>query len=145
MDVSPLKMLFIHCDYFSYLTTQPTKIAEKIANGCKSCAFKNVLVIFVTVEKCDEKNRDIVVKKCAEETINKAKQLGVKNLVLYPFVHLSDETSDPNIAMKIMEDFREKLMSLGYIADRAPFGWEKVFSLTSKGHPLAESSRTIRL
>jgi len=59
-----LKMLFIHCDYFSYLTTQPTKIAEKIANGCKSCAFKNVLVIFVTVEKCDEKNRDIVVKKC---------------------------------------------------------------------------------
>ena len=140
-----MKMLFIHCDYFSYLTTRPTKIAEEIANGCKSCAFKNAIVIFVTVEKCDEKNRGMVVEKSVEETINKAKQLGVKNVVLFPFVHLSDEISDPEIAMKIMEDFHEKLMSLGYVVDRAPFGWEKVFSLTSKGHPLAESSRTIRL
>ncbi|NIO38285.1 threonine--tRNA ligase, partial [Candidatus Bathyarchaeota archaeon] len=65
-------------------------------------------------------------------------------LVLFPFVHLSDKIGDPNITMKIMEDFHGKLLSFGYAVDRAPFGWEKVFSLTSKGHPLAESSRTIR-
>ncbi len=140
-----MKMLFIHCDYFSYLTTRPTKIAEEIANGCKSCAFKNAVVIFVTAEKCDQKNRDMVVEKSVEETINKAKQLGVKNLVLFPFVHLSEEISDPDNAMRIMKDIQERLMSLGYLVDRAPFGWEKIFSLTTKGHPLAESSRTIRL
>ncbi len=138
-------MLFIHCDYFSYLTTRPTKIAEEIADGCKSCAFKNTVVIFVTAEKCDQKNMDMVVEKSVEETINKARQLGVKNLVLFPFVHLSDEVSDPDNAMQIMRDIQERLMSLGYLVDRAPFGWEKIFSLTTKGHPLAESSRTIRL
>jgi len=139
-----MKMLFIHCDYFSYLTTQPTKIAEKIEEGCKSCAFKNALVIFVTAEKCDEKNPSKVIEKGVRETIRKADQLGVKNLVLFPFVHLSDQVSDPETATKIMEEFHERLVSSGYPADKAPFGWEKVFSLTSKGHPLAESSRTIR-
>ena len=139
-----MKMLFIHCDYFSYLTTQPTKIAEKIAEGCKSCAFKNALVIFVTVEKCDEKNPSKVIEKGVREAIRKAEQLGVKNLVLFPFVHLSDQVSDPETATKVMEEFHERLVFSGYPADKAPFGWEKIFSLTSKGHPLAESSRTIR-
>lgn len=139
-----MKMLFIHCDYFSYLTTQPTKIAEKIAEGCKSCAFKNALVIFVTAEKCDEKNPSKVIEKGVRETIRKDEQLGVKNLVLFPFVHLSDQVSDPETATKVMEEFHERLVFLGYPADKAPFGWEKIFSLTSKGHPLAESSRTIR-
>ncbi len=139
-----MKMLFIHCDYFSYLTTQPTKIAEKIVEGCKSCAFKNALVIFATAEKCDEKNPSRVIKKGVRETIKKAEQLGVKNLVLFPFVHLSNQVSDPDTATKIMKEFHKKLVSSGYSADKAPFGWEKIFSLTSKGHPLAESSRTIR-
>lgn len=139
-----MKMLFIHCDYFSYLTTQPTEMAEKIANGCKSCAFKNALVVFVTSEKWDAENPSKVVEKSVAETIKKARQLGVKNIVLFPFVHLSDQVSDPATAMKILEDVYEKLVSLGYQADKAPFGWEKIFSLTSKGHPLAESSVTIR-
>lgn len=73
-----------------------------------------------------------------------AEQLGVKNLVLFPFVHLSDEVSDPDTAKRIIEEFHQKLVSLGYPVDKAPFGWEKIFSLTSKGQPLAELSRTIR-
>ncbi|MGQ9759177.1 MAG: threonyl-tRNA synthetase editing domain-containing protein [Candidatus Methanomethylicaceae archaeon] len=28
---------------------------------------------------------------------------------------------------------------------KAPFGWEKVFSLTCKGHPLAQALRAISL
>jgi len=139
-----MKMLFIHCDYFSYLTTKPTKMAEEIPNGCKSCAFRNAIVIFVTAEKCDSENPGKVIDEGARETIKKAKQLGVKNLVVFPFVHLSDQVSDPETAMKIVKGFHERLTSSGYPADLAPFGWEKIFSLTSKGHPLAESHRAIR-
>lgn len=139
-----MKMLFVHCDFFSYLTTQKTKVAEEIASGCKSCAIKDALVIFVTAEKYDVEDPSKVVDKGAEEIINKAKQLGVKNLALFPFVHLSEQISDPDVAKKTIEGLYERLRSLGYSVDRAPFGWEKVFSLTSKGHPLAESSRTIR-
>jgi len=138
-----MKVLFIHCDHFSYVTTQRTKVAEDLANGCKSCAFKDAFVVFVTVEKCDA-NGSNVVSKCIEETVKRAKQLGVKDLVLFPFVHLSDEVGAPDVAMKILEELYEKLKTLGYSVDKAPFGWEKVFSLTSKGHPLAESSITIR-
>jgi len=139
-----MKMLLVHCDYFSYLTTQRTEVAEEIANGCKSCAIKDALVIFVTAEKCDAENPGKVVAKGVEEIVTKTKQLGVKNLVIFPFVHLSDQISDSDVAMRIMEELHEGLKSLGYSVDKAPFGWEKVFSLTSKGHPLAESSRTIR-
>ena len=65
-------------------------------------------------------------------------------MAVFPFVHLSDKISDSDVAMKVMGEIHEKLESLGYSVDKAPFGWEKVFSLTSKGHPLAESSMTIR-
>ncbi len=139
-----MKMLLIHCDYFSYLTTTRTKLAEEIAGGCKSCAIKDALVIFVTAEKCDAENPSKVVYKGIEEITAHAKQLGVKNLVIYPFVHLSEQISAPDVAVRIMKELHEGLRSLGYSVDKAPFGWEKVFSLTSKGHPLAESSRTIR-
>ena len=137
-------MLLVHCDYFSYLTTDRTKVAEKIPEGCKSCAIKDALVIFVTVEKCDAENQGKVVAKAIEEVTARAKQLGVKNLVLFPFVHLSDQISDSEVAMSIMEQLRIGLCNAGYLVDKAPFGWEKVFSLTSKGHPLAESSITVR-
>lgn len=139
-----MKMLLVHCDYFSYLTTQRTKVAEEIASGCKSCVIKDALVIFVTAEKYDAENPSKVVGKGIEEIISKAKQLGVKNLVIFPFVHLSEQISDSDVAMRIMEELHQGLRSSGYSVDKAPFGWEKVFSLTSKGHPLAESSRTIR-
>jgi len=33
---------------------------------------------------------------------------------------------------------------VSYSVHKASFGWEKIFSLTSKGHPLAESLRIIQ-
>ena len=73
-----------------------------------------------------------------------SRKLGVKNIVLFPFVHLSDNISSADKALKIIGEIYDKLKPLSFTVDKAPFGWEKVFSLTSKGHPLAELSRTIR-
>jgi len=140
-----MKMLFIHCDYFSYLTTKQTKVAEEVPEDCKTCAVKDVLVIFVTVERSDEKNIDKIVSKGVEETTVMTGRLGVKSIVLFPFVHLSEEISNSNIALRVLVEMRERLEADGYSVHKAPFGWEKVFSLTSKGHPLAESLRTIRV
>lgn len=139
-----MRMLFIHCDYFSYLTTQPTKTAERIASGCKRCAFKDALVIFLTAEKYDETDPDKVVEKGVQEITNVSKRVGAKDIVLFPFVHLSEQVGNSRVALQILSNLEKKLKLLNYSVDRAPFGWEKVFSLTSKGHPLAESSRTIR-
>jgi len=139
-----LKMLLIHCDYFSYLTTRRTKLAEELPNGCKSCAFKDALVVFVTAEKVDEKNPQKVVVKGSGEIVNVSNKMGIKNIIIFPFVHLSDEICSPDVGSYIIKSIYDDLASLDYTVDKAPFGWEKVFSMTSKGHPLAELSRTIR-
>jgi len=139
-----MKMLLIHCDYFSYLTTQRTKVAENLPNGCKSCAFKDALVVFITAERVDEKNPEKVVAMGSKEIVNVSNKVGVKNIILFPFSHLSDKICSPHIGSDIIQGLYENLSSVNYTVDKAPFGWEKVFSLTSKGHPLAELSRTIR-
>ncbi len=139
-----MKLLFIHCDYFSYSTTKRTKLAEDIPNGCKSCGFKDTLVVFLTAEKIDEEDPQKVVVKGVEEIVDVSRKLGVKSIVLFPFVHLSDNISSADKALQIIGEIYNELKPLGFAVDKAPFGWEKVFSLTSKGHPLAELSRTIR-
>lgn len=140
-----MKLLLLHCDYFSFLVTEPTKAAEEIQDGCKSCAIKDVLVIFVTVEKGDGGDPNRVINKGVEEIVSYARRLGVRNLVVFPFVHLSNEISTPEIAARIIEGLYEGLKSLNYSVSKAPFGWEKIFSMTSKGHPLAVSLKTVRL
>lgn len=142
--VKKLRMLCIHCDYFSYITTRKTEIAEKADEECKRCAVKDALVIFVTVEKYDEKDVNKIVHKSIEEIQSITKRLGVKEVILFPFAHLSEEIGNPNIAIKILQDLYEQLKKMGYSVCKAPFGWEKIFSLTSKGHPLSESLRIIK-
>lgn len=139
-----MRLLFIHCDYFSYVTTQRTKLAEDIPNGCKSCGFKDALVVFLTAEKVDEKDQGKVVAKGVKEIVDVSSRVGAKNIVLFPFVHLSNNISSADAALKMIAEIYDKLKLLGFAVDRAPFGWEKVFSLTSKGHPLAEVYRTVR-
>lgn len=138
-----MKVLLIHCDYFSFMTTKKTKFAEEINEECKSCGIKDALVIFATVEKNDERNAEKVVQNGVAEVDTGAKRLGAKKLVIYPFVHLSAETSDPATAKKIIDRLHDRLVEAGYEVRKAPFGWEKVFSLTSKGHPLSESFKTV--
>jgi len=140
-----MKLLLIHCDYFSYATTRRTKLAEEIPNGCKSCGMKDVLVVFVTVEKNDKSDRENLINKSIEEIKARAKEVGTKKLLIYPYAHLSDELSEPDVAVEIINELYKKLVAEGgYHVEKAPFGWEKVMSLTSKGHPLAESFKTIK-
>jgi threonyl-tRNA synthetase len=137
-----MKVLLIHCDYFSFAITEKTKFAE-MEDVCKSCGIRDALVVFTTVEKRDEENVEGVVEKGIKEVITGAKRIGANKLVVYPFVHLSSETAKPEIAKTIIDKFHKKLAGAGYEVVKAPFGWEKVFSLTSKGHPLSESFKTV--
>ena len=91
------------------------------------------------------KNPEAVVERGANEINVGAKRLGVKKLVVYPFVHLSADAGHPQAAKEIIRRLYEKLRANGYEVKKAPFGWEKVFSLTSKGHPLSESFKTIEI
>ena len=68
---------------------------------CKSCGIKDALVIFVTVEKEDVNDPGRVIDKGVEEIVVRAKEVGARALVLYPFVHLSEKIGPPTLRQKL--------------------------------------------
>jgi len=97
-------------------------------------------VIFTAVEEGDNES---CVKQLIEEVEKVAKQIKVKNFVVYPYVHLTSKPSSPDIAFNLLVSIEKNLKKLGKVF-RAPFGWYKEFKVDVKGHPLAELSREIK-
>ncbi len=140
-----MKILSLHCDYIKFKPVkkaikQPEELSEERK---KEKEIKEVLVIFTAVEKQDESNRDIV-KQYLENVEDLAKQVKAKNIVLYPYAHLSSQLSAPAFAQSLMQEAEKMLKeNKKYNVERAPFGYYKEFELKCKGHPLAELSRSI--
>lgn len=141
-----MKILSLHCDYIKF---KPLKKALKEPEELtkeqeKEKEIKESLVILTAVEKQDEPNKNIV-NSLASEIIDISNQVGTKNIVLYPYAHLSSDLSNPEFAMKTLEQTDKELTKLGYKISRAPFGYYKEFELKCKGHPLSELSREIKI
>ena len=136
-----MKILTLHCDFIRFKPVEKAiKSAEEIEK--KEVLVNEVLVVFMAVEKDDENNVSIITKNTEREIISIASQVKAKNIVLYPYAHLSPNLSSPEIALKIMKDL-EKSLKEKYSVTRAPFGWYKTFEVKCKGHPLSELSREI--
>src|SRR3989344_2124146 len=141
-----MKILSLHSDYIKF---KPVKKAlrepEKLTKESeKEKEIKEVLVIFTAVEKRDEKNPEIV-RQYIDNVKDIAQQVKAKNIVLYPYAHLSSSLANPEFARQLMID-AESLLKKGkekFNVVRAPFGYYKEFELRCKGHPLAELSREI--
>jgi threonyl-tRNA synthetase len=69
--------------------------------------------------------------------------VGAPKVVIYPWAHLSSSLASPSESIPILDDIHRELKSREVPADRAPFGWYKSFSISCKGHPLAELARYI--
>ncbi|MEM1511681.1 MAG: threonine--tRNA ligase [Candidatus Jordarchaeales archaeon] len=138
-----MRMLLIHADTFSYEVTEKTPIAEEIGEEARKGSSKDCLVVFSAVERGDEKNVEDVVSQAVDEVRRVAEQVGAKNIVVYPYAHLSSNLSDPETAIKVLRGVSESL-SKYYSVLRAPFGYYKSFNILCKGHPLSELSREVR-
>ena len=138
-----MKFLSVHCDYIKFrpLKKALKKPEELSGERQNEVEVKNPLVVFTAIEKQDESNQDIV-KQYVEQVENIADQVSAKAVVLYPFAHLSPSLSNPDFALKTLEE-AEKSISKNFTVSRAPFGFYKEFELKCKGHPLSELSRTI--
>jgi len=135
-----MKILSLHCDYIKFkplkkALKKPEELKEK---DKKEKKVKDALVILTAVEKGDSG-----VKELIDNIQDIAKQVNAKNVVLYPYAHLSNNLASPEIAMKILKDAEKKLKK-DFKVTRAPFGYYKEFELKVKGHPLSELSREIR-
>ena len=63
-------------------------------------------------------------------------------ILIYPFAHLSSNLSNPSEALKIIKAMEAYAKEKGIETYRAPFGWNKQFTISIKGHPLAEQARS---
>lgn len=139
-----MKILSLHCDYIKFKALkkalkEPEKLAKEASKGRK---VEEVLVILTAVEKSDEDNKNIV-KQFIENIKDIAKQVSCRNILLYPYAHLSSHLANPSFAQQVMKDSEEALKKEKFTVERAPFGYYKEFELRCKGHPLAELSREI--
>lgn len=100
---------------------------------------RECLVVFMSVEKGDAESPESVAHQLAADTLKRAEQLDVRTVVLYPYVHLTEEPSTPRIALKVLGE-TESILKEALEVVRAPFGWYKAFDLSCLGHPLSEWS-----
>ncbi len=135
-----MKILLLHSDFVEFEPkTKALKSAEEVVKERKRV--EDCLVVFIAVEKRDEKNNRSA-KKLADEVRDVAGQVKARRVVLYPYAHLSKDLASPDAALRIMKEAQE-ILKKDFEVSRAPFGWYKEFTIKCKGHPLAELSREI--
>lgn len=137
-----MRLLLIHSDHIEYEARKKTKVAEE--DAIQKDALDEALAVFCAVESVDEENIEDAVRQAADEIASSARQLGTTNIMIYPYAHLSSDLASPDAAVSILKGIQEALAGTDdLVVKRAPFGWYKAFSLSCKGHPLSELSRTI--
>jgi threonyl-tRNA synthetase len=137
-----MRLLLIHSDHIEYEARKKTKVAEE--DAVPKDALDEALAVFCAVESVDEENIEDAVRQAANEIVATARQLGTTNIMIYPYAHLSSDLASPDAAVSVLKGIQEALVGKdGFVVKRAPFGWYKAFSLSCKGHPLSELSRTI--
>ena len=139
-----MQLLLIHSDFIEFEAKRPTKMAEEIDDQAKKGRLEEALCAFIAVEKFDEDDPEAVIAEGAKQITDVAGQVHAARIMLYPYAHLSPNLSTPATAIKILKGLQETL-SGNFEVMRAPFGWYKAFTLSCKGHPLSELSRSIKL
>ncbi|MGQ9788301.1 MAG: threonine--tRNA ligase [Candidatus Hadarchaeaceae archaeon] len=138
-----MQLLLIHADYLKFEVKQRTPAAEEITPEQRSGLIEDALVVFSAAEVADEENIGQVAKNAAEDILNIAKRVEAQRIIIYPYAHLSSSLAPPKTAIKLLDATAELLRRGGFEVHRLPFGWYKAFTISCKGHPLSELSRTI--
>jgi len=137
-----VRILLIHSDYIEYEAKKKLDFAEEIPEDKRKDRMEECLVVFTSVEKEDEGKIENIVEKTCKEIKKTAKSVNTKNIMIYPYVHLSSTPSSPKFAENTVNAIYNELKS-DFNVKKSPFGHYKAFKLSCKGHPLSELSREI--
>ena len=134
-----MRILQLHSNYIEYTPVQKEiEIAEEV--GKEEKRVEEVVVLFTAVEENDD---ETAAKQAIQEVHDFLKKLKVNRILIYPYAHLSSNLAKPAVALKIIKAMEKHAKAEGIETFRAPFGWNKQFTISIKGHPLAEQSRVI--
>ncbi|MGB9714439.1 MAG: threonine--tRNA ligase [Candidatus Bathyarchaeales archaeon] len=134
-----MRILQLHSNYIEYKPIQK-EIAMAEEAEKKENRLEEIVVLFTAVEEGD--NLD-VAKRAIDEVQAFLEKLKVNRILIYPYAHLSSNLAKPSEALKIVKAMESHAKEKGIETYRAPFGWNKQFTISIKGHPLAEQSRVI--
>ena len=132
-----MKVLQLDLDNITYEMMKPEASVYEDTTE-KKVSVDNAVAMLVSVEKGDT---DETGKKAMSDTLAFMDKQKVKKLVLYPFAHLSNSLAAPKEAMEILQQMLKQVPS-SVDVKKAPFGWNKKLSLSIKGHPLAEMTKS---
>ncbi|MBI2085121.1 MAG: threonine--tRNA ligase [Candidatus Aenigmarchaeota archaeon] len=133
-----MRILQLHADSVEY---EPVKKEIKTAEEVelKKYSFSDVMVVLTAVEKGDS-------KETADWAIDDAKKfmerMKISKLLIYPYAHISSNLASPFDAMDLILEMEKHAKQLDIDVSHAPFGWNKRFAISVKGHPMAEMSRS---
>ncbi len=134
-----MRILQLHSNFIQYKPIQKEiALAEEAEKEEKQ--LEELVVLFTAVEKGDNEN---VAIKAIDEVQAFLKKLKVNRILIYPYAHLSSNLASPAEALEIVKKMEICAKKIGLETYRAPFGWNKQFTVSVKGHPLAEQSRVI--
>jgi threonyl-tRNA synthetase len=135
--VRDMRILQLHSDFIEFLPIQK-EVSEAEESDRQRQRFEEIVVVFTAVEKGDT---DSVAQEAIDSIKSFLAKLKVTRLLIYPYAHLSSDLAPPRTARKIIEALENYAKTTGLQVVRAPFGWNKQFTISVKGHPLAEQSR----
>ena len=101
---------------------------------------EEIVVLFTSIEKGDNEN---VAKRAIDEVKASLDKLKVNRILIYPYAHLSSNLAKLHKALDVLKAMEKYAKDSGIETYRTPFGWCKQFSLSIKGHPLAEQSKVV--
>lgn len=133
-----MRLLLLHSEHIEVI---PKEKAVEIFDEPERVDLDNVLVVFVSVERGDLEE---YLDRAVDDILSHLKAIDAKNILIYPYVHLTNDPESPVRARELTNRLYELLK--GYVENiyRAPFGWYKEFKIHVYGHPLSELSKTYR-
>ncbi|MDH5623126.1 MAG: threonine--tRNA ligase, partial [Candidatus Bathyarchaeota archaeon] len=134
-----LRILQLHSNFLEYeVIEKEVAIAEEYEK--KKQRLEELAVLFTCIEEGDDED---VARRAIEETKGSLGKLKVNRILIYPYAHLSNTLAKPADALRIIKAMERRAKEMGIETYRTPFGWCKKFSISIKGHPLAEQLRVV--
>src|SRR5512135_3119984 len=132
-----MRILQMHSNYIVYTPVEKEiQMAEEAEK--KENRVDEVVVLFTAIEAGDTNQLAIKAVDDVRAFLSKQK---TNRILIYPFAHLSSNLSSPSDALKVIKAMETYAKAKGVETFRAPFGWNKQFTISIKGHPLAETAR----
>jgi threonyl-tRNA synthetase len=135
-----MRLLQLHSDFVEYepIAKEISEAEETVPRARKR--LEEVVVVFVAVESQDD---ETVAADAIAEVRSFLQNVNCKRLLIYPYAHLISDLARPTHALMVLTEFEGMAKESIKEVYRAPFGWTKSFNIRTKGHPLAESAKTI--